>query len=316
MIKTTVQDKLFVLLMLCYPAALFWIMVPALLVNRQWFWHWSFAPLAMVLATAIMWRLFLREAQRAPALILLQIGVFGPGICVTLVFVLEQFLGAQQPLPNWLLVPQFLLLLALLGTRAWKTLRRDAAGSQARLRRLGTGLGHLARLGQGTLVIYALLFLLLLHGAAKGSASSIDTFYSLAGATLDVGAAQSTLAWAAGLLRIGHGWVVSVALGAVYAVQLWTLQQLHALGQSLLRSEPLSDEVAARFRTMAHAILAFVLADALLPGLLGWPLLEVPYLRFSMAAVFAGGCAVVCLYAIAILIEEGSRLANENRAFV
>lgn len=311
MVKLPLQHQLFMLTMY-YPAALFWIVLTALLVNGGWYWHWSFAPVAMLLALALGLRGALLARFWA-----FEVGVIGPCICVCGVLMLQQLLGASAPLPSWILLPSLLLILALSGNLAWQALRRDRAGGpNARVRRLGSGLRDLARLGQAALVVYALLFLLLLYGAAGGPGGNAEVFTNFAGVTLSPAAAQSTLSWAAALLHAGHGWVVGVALGAVYAVQLWTLQRLHALGQSLLRSEPMSEDVAARFRAMAQGILAFVLVDALLPGLLAWPLLDTFYPRFSMNGVFLGGCAVVCLHAIAILIEEASRIATENRAFV
>lgn len=310
MTKLPLQQQLF-MLMLYFPAALFWIVLTALLLSGGWFWHWSFAPLAMLLA------LGLEQRQAPPPWTFMRLCVLGPALCVVGVVALQRLLGASGPLPQWILLPVVLMLLAIWVIQAWRALRRDRAdGPHARLQRLGTGLGHLARLGQGALVVYALLFLLLLHAAAGGAAGSSEKFADLAAATLNPAAAQSTLSWAAALLQAGHGWVVGVALGAVYAVQLWTLQRLHALGQSLLRSEPMSEDVAARFRAMAQGILAFVLVDALLPGLLAWPLLDTFYPRFSMTGLFLGGCAVVCLHAIAILIEDAARIAAENRAFV
>lgn len=310
MTKLPIQQQLS-MLMMYYMAAVFWIVLTALLLNGDWFWHWSFAPLAMLLALV----LGQRGEHLAPWAF--EVGVIGPALCVATVVPLQLLLGVSDPLPQWSLLPVFLMLLAAWGNRAWQALRRDhAGGPNARLQRLGAGLRDLARLGQAALVLYALWFLVLLYAAAAGRDGTADKFAYLAGVTLEPAAAQSTLSWAVALLQAGHGWVVGVALGAVYAVQLWTLQRLHALGISLLRAEPLSQDVAARFRAMAHAILAFVLVDALLPGLLAWPLLDTLYLRFGMTGLFVGGCAVVCLHAIAILIEEGSRMATENRAFV
>jgi hypothetical protein len=310
--RVSIQQHLF-MLMLNYLAALFWLVLAGSTVSGHWFWHWSLAPVAMLLAAALT----AGVARHAPSVSFVKIVMAGPAICTAAMWLLQQVLGSESVLPNWASSPLVLWFLALLGHQGWQALRRDqAAGPQARLQRLGQGLCHLARLGQAALLIYALLFLVLLYSAAAGTKGSDDRFAVLAGTTLDPGTVRTTLDWAMALLHSGHGWVVSVAMGAVFAVQLWTLQQLHALGQSLLRSEPLSNEVAAHLRIMAHGMLAFVLVDALLPGLLAWPLLDTLHLRFSMAAAFLGSCGVIGLYAMAILIEEGARAAAENRAFV
>ncbi|MGE4070655.1 MAG: hypothetical protein AB7E72_05715 [Lysobacterales bacterium] len=312
MVKLPIQHQLFMLTMY-YPAALFWLVLFGSAVSGHGFWHWSLVPVAMLIALAVT----SGSAQRTPSWTFLKIGVIGPAICMSAVWMLQLILGTEGVLPNRSSQPLALVLLGLFASLSWQALRRDqSAGPEARLQRLGRGLSHLARLGQAALMIYALLFLLLLYAAAAGTTGSADKFAALAGATLAPDPVRTTLNWAIALLHAGHGWVVSIAMGSVFAVQLWTLQQLHALGLSLLQAEPLSDHVAARLRGMVYGIVAFVLVDALLPGLLAWPLLGTLHLRFSMASVFLGCCGAICLYAMAILIEEGSRAAAENRAFI
>jgi len=111
----------------------------------------------------------------------------------------------------------------------------------------------------------------------------------------------------------------TLALVGLWACQMATLWQLRCIGSTLERFPTINPQTVRAFRRLAHALLALTVVALVAPAP-HWA--EVPdsvwmtLRRVDFPTMFQMSIACGCVYLVAHLLDESTRLKQENEGFV
>jgi len=110
------------------------------------------------------------------------------------------------------------------------------------------------------------------------------------------------------------GAILSAALLLALAAAMAPIVCLRRLGKALRAPSPLNPVVARRFSWLGHALVANIVGG-FAAGLVAAT--QIPQYQLSLGIGFLGTLtAAILAYAVAEMVREGARAAEENRAFV